>query len=143
MSQDRRCWVAVACADHARRGKALGIMQVCHGKGGPLRRVRVGDGVVYYSPTVSFRGKDRLQAFTIIGIATGDRVYQVDMGGGFRPFRRDVAYVEAEEAPILPLLDQLALTRGRRNWGYPLRFGIVEIAKGDLDTIAAAMGVAL
>lgn len=112
---DRRYWLAVASADHARRGKALGIMQVCHGKGGPLRRIRPGDGVVYYSPNVSFAGKDRMQAFTAIGLAEGDRTYQVDMGQGFRPFRRDVTYLEAQEASILPLLDRLELTRGKRN----------------------------
>ena len=58
---DRRHWLAVASADHARRGRALGIMQVCHGKAAPLRRIRGGDGVVYYSPTVSLGGKDRLR----------------------------------------------------------------------------------
>jgi hypothetical protein len=54
-----------------------------------------------------------------------------------------VTYVEAKEASILPLLDQLELTRGKRNWGYPFRFGLVEIAKHDFDTIAAAMGASL
>jgi hypothetical protein len=140
---DRRYWLAVASADHARHGKALGIMQVCHGKGGPLRRIRPGDGVVYYSPTACFGRKDRLQAFTAIGIAENDRAYQVDMEQGFRPFRRDVTYVEAKEASILPLLDQLELTRGKRNCGYSFRFGLVEIAKHDFDTIAAAMGASL
>jgi EVE domain len=140
---DRRYWLAVASADHARRGRALGIVQVCHGKGGPLRRIRPGDGVVYYSPTVSFGGKDRLQAFTAIGVAENDRTYQVDMGQGFHPFRRDVTYVEAKEASILPLLDRLELTRGKRNWGYPFRFGLVEIAKGDFEAIAAAMSAKL
>jgi hypothetical protein len=139
----RRYWLAVVSADHAQRGKAFGIMQVCHGKGGPLRRIRAGDGVVYYSPTVSFRGKDRLQAFTAIGIAENDRTYQVDMGEGFHPFRRDVKYVEAKEASILPLLDRLELTRGKRNWGYPFRFGLIEIAKGDFEAIAAAMAAKL
>jgi hypothetical protein len=132
-------WIAVASADHARRGKALGIMQVCHGKGGPLRRVHAGDGVVYYSPTTAFRGKDRLQAFTMIGRAKGGEVYQADMGDGFRPFRRDVAYVEADEAPILPLLDRLEFTRAKKNWGYAFRFGLVEISKADFDTVAEAM----
>jgi hypothetical protein len=141
MSSDRRYWLAVASAEHARRGKELGIMQVCHGKGGPLRRLRAGDGVVYYSPTVSFGGKDRLQAFTLIGTAKDERIYQVEMEEGFRPFRRDVTYAEAEEASIHPLLDTLELTRGKRNWGYPFRFGLLEISKGDFDTIAAAMGV--
>jgi hypothetical protein len=139
MTGDRRYWLAVASADHALRGRALGVMQVCHGKGGPLRRIRAGDGVVYYSPTASFRGKDRLQAFTAIGVASDGRTYQVDMGGGFRPFRRDVRYVEAKAASILPLRDRLELTRGKRSWGYPFRLGLIEITKSDFDTISAAM----
>ena len=141
--RERRYWLAVASADHAQRGKALGIMQICHGKGGPLRRIRAGDGVVYYSPTVCFGGKDRLQAFTAIGIAAGERTYQVDMGNGFRPFRRDVDYVEANQVSILPLLERLELTRGKRNWGYPFRLGLVEITKSDFDTISAAMAAKL
>jgi hypothetical protein len=141
MSEGRRFWVTVASADHARRGKELGIMQVSHGKGGPLQRIRAGDGVVYYSPTVTLGGKDRLQAFTLIGTVKDDRVYQADMGEGFQPFRRDVVYARATEAPILPLLDELELTRGKRNWGYSFRFGLVEVSKRDFDTIATAMGV--
>jgi hypothetical protein len=140
MSGEQRCWLAVASADHARRGRELGIMQVCHGKGGPLKRLRVGDGVVYYSPTVAFGGKDRLQAFTCIGVVRDERIYQADMGGGFQPFRRDVEFAEANEASILPLLDELELTRGKRNWGYPFRFGLLEITPRDFATISAAMG---
>jgi EVE domain len=140
MSSDRRYWLAVASADHARRGRELGIMQVGHGKGGPLKRPRAGDGVVYYSPTVAMGGKERLQAFTGIGVVADDRVYQADMGGGFRPFRRDVRFVEAKEASILPLLDALELTRGKRNWGYPFRFGLLEITQRDFEAIKAAMG---
>jgi EVE domain len=41
-----RYWIAVASADHARRGHQAGFMQVCYGKGGPLRRLRAGDGIV-------------------------------------------------------------------------------------------------
>ena len=46
-------WIAVASAEHARRGKA-GFMQVNHGKAAPLRRVHPGDGVAYYSPPETF-----------------------------------------------------------------------------------------
>jgi hypothetical protein len=81
-SADRRYWIAVASADHARRGRELGIMQVGHGKGAPLRRIHAGDGVIYYSPTVALGGKERLQAFTSIGFAKDDRIYQAEMGGG-------------------------------------------------------------
>jgi hypothetical protein len=134
-----RHWIAVACAEHARRGRTLGIMQVCHGKGAPLRRLKAGDGVVYYSPTASLGGKDRLQAFTTIGRVTDDRTYQADMDAGFRPFRRDVRYAAAQDAPIRPLLDRLALTHGKPNWGAVFRFGLLEISARDFATIAAAM----
>ena len=133
-------WSAVASADHARRVREFGAMQVGHGKGPPLRRLKAGDGVVYYSPTTTFRGTDRLQAFTMIGTVKDDRVYQADMGD-FRPFRRDVTWRDAVDAPIGPLLDRLELTRGKRNWGAPFRFGLVEISKTDFETIAQAMNV--
>jgi hypothetical protein len=132
-------WIAVACADHVRRGKEFGIMQVCHGKGGPLRRIKAADGIVYYSPTIALGAKQRLQAFTAIGSAKDERVYQADMGDGFRPFRRDVAYVAADDAPIMPLLDRLEFTRARKNWGYAFRFGLTQISKADFDAIARAM----
>ena len=41
-------WIGVASADHVARGRADGFMQVCHGKAAPLRRIKPGDGVVYY-----------------------------------------------------------------------------------------------
>ena len=134
-----RFWIGVASAEHARRGSE-GFMQVCHGKGAPLRRIAAGDGIVYYSPTETFRGKDKLQAFTLIGRVKDDRIYTFDMGDGFVPHRRDVDYAEASLAPILPLLDQLEFTRGKRNWGYAFRFGLLEITEPDFDTISAAMG---
>ena len=133
-----RFWIAIASADHVRRGSE-GFMQVCHGKGAPLRRIAAGDGIVYYSPTETFRGKDKLQAFTLIGRVRDDRIYTFDMGDGFVPHRRDVDYAEASLAPIVPLLEELAFTRGRRNWGYAFRFGLVEISKADFDTISGAM----
>ncbi|MFI4997730.1 MAG: EVE domain-containing protein, partial [Hyphomicrobiales bacterium] len=73
-------WIAVASAEHVGRGRAAGFMQVCHGKAAPLRRIRPGDRVAYYSPTTEFRGTDRLQAFTAIGIVREGEPYRVDMG---------------------------------------------------------------
>ena len=138
----RRYWIAVASADHARRGKREGFMQVCHGKGAPLRRLQAGDGVVYYSPSTTMGVPDKLQTFTTLGRVKDECTYQADMGDGFQPFRRDVGYRDAREVPIAPLLDQLELTRGKRNWAYPFRFGLIEISAADFDTISQAMGVA-
>ncbi|HEX5276847.1 MAG TPA: EVE domain-containing protein [Fluviicoccus sp.] len=138
-----KSWIAVASAEHVRRGRAEGFMQVCHGKGGPLRRMRPGDRVAYYSPTLTFGGKDRLQAFTALGEVRPGEPYQFDMGGGFVPFRRDVDWRAAGQAPILPLLPHLELTAGKKNWGYAFRFGLVEISAADMEVIAAAMLAAI
>ena len=135
-----KCWVAVASADHVRRGVEQSIMQVCHGKAAPLRRVSLGDRVAYYSPSTAFRGADKLQAFTAYGRVMEGEPYAHDMGGGFRPYRRDVAWERARTTPIRPLLSALAFTSGDRNWGYKLRFGLFEISEGDMDLIEAAMG---
>jgi hypothetical protein len=96
-----RNWVAVASAEHVRIGRSSGFMQVCLGKAAPLRRVQPGDRVVYYSPSSAFRGRDGLQSFTAIGVVDDGAPYQADMGGGFSPFRRDVAGV-ALRAPTSP-----------------------------------------
>jgi len=135
----RGYWIAVASAEHVRRGLAGGFMQVCHGKSRPLRRIEPGDGVVYYSPTLTFGGSDRLQAFTAIGTVLDVEPYQADMGGGFLPYRRDVAWAAAQDASILPLLDQLDFSAGKRNWGYALRLGLIPISAADFACIAGAM----
>jgi hypothetical protein len=134
-------WIAVASADHARRGKA-GFMQVNHGKAAPLKRIHPGDGVVYYSPTETFRGKDKLQAFTLIGRVRPGDIYQGEMGDWIA-HRRDVDWAEAHDAPIAPLLDQLDFTAGKTNWGYQLRFGLFEISAHDFELVARAMGADL
>ena len=110
-----KCWVAVASADHVRRGVEQSIMQVCHGKAAPLRRVSPGDRVAYYSPSTAFRGADKLQAFTAYGRVMEGEPYAHDKGGGFRPFRRDVAWECARATTIRPLLVALAFTSGDRN----------------------------
>ena len=136
-------WVAVASAEHVQLGQKAGFMQICHGKSAPLRRIRSGDVVAYYSPTYTFRGPDKLRAFTAIGIAQTGEPYPADMGGGFRPYRRNVNWLPAEEVPIQPLLDQLSFTTDRKRWGYQLRFGLFEICAADMEIIAKAMRATL
>lgn len=135
-----RTWIAVACASHVARGVAGGFMQVCHGKSGPLARIRPGDTVIYYSPTRDMGGGDGLQAFTAAGRVLPGEPYAFDMGDGFVPSRRDVAFWPLEPAAIRPLLDRLELTAGKRHWGAPFRYGLVAISEADGRTILAAMG---
>lgn len=136
-------WLAVAAAEHVRNGRQSGFMQVCHGKYAPLRRIKPGDYIVYYSPTVTFRGKDKFQSFTAIGSVKSGEPYQFDMGDGFCPFRRDVTWFDAQEAPIASLLSILDFTKESQNWGYQLRFGLLKLSGCDLQAIAQAMSVAI
>jgi hypothetical protein len=143
------CWIAVASAEHALRGRdhqPSGFMQVCHGKQAPLRRLQAGDVVAYYAPAQTMGGKDRLQSFVSIGVVLAGHAYAVDMGGGFVPYRRDVHYVSARPAAIAPLLDSLGFVEDRRRWGYPFRLGLFQISRADMVCIVSAMradGVAL
>jgi EVE domain len=136
-------WLAVASAEHVRCGRSEGFMQVSHGKAAPLKRIKPGDRVVYYSPSVKLGGKDKLQAFTAIGTVQDREPYVFDMGKGFTPCRRDVAWARAKDAPIRPLLDRLEFTAGKPNWGYQLRFGLSPISAADFRLIATAMDAAL
>ena len=138
----RNNWIAVASAEHARRGcatPARGYMQVCHGKCAPLKRVLPGDRVAYYSPTVTMGGKDKFQRFVSVGVVQAGDPYAFDMGGGFVPFRRDVRYAPAQEADIAPLLDKFEFVEDRARWGYKFRFGLFKIGDGDMRLIAQAM----
>src|ERR1700678_4782102 len=82
-------WIGVASADHVRRRRKDGFMQVNHGKAAPLKRMKPGDGIVYYSPTVTYGGKDKLRAFTAIGTAKDRQPYIGEMGSGFTTATRD------------------------------------------------------
>ncbi len=114
-------------------------MQVCHGKSAPLKRVAPGDRVAYYAPTLTLGGRDKCQRLVSIGLVQAGEPYGFDMGGGFVPYRRDVRYAPAQEASILPLLDQLEFVEDRTRWGYKFRFGLFKISERDLRTIARAM----
>ena len=133
-------WIGVASANHVARGRAEGFMQVNHGKAAPLRRIRPGDIVAYYSPVEVYGTRTPVQAFTALGRVRDGEVYVGDMGGGFTPWRRDVAWFDSQPALIAPLLDQLELTAGKANWGYPFRYGLLTVSDADMAVIAAAMG---
>ncbi|MBI1774282.1 MAG: EVE domain-containing protein [Proteobacteria bacterium] len=134
-------WIAVASADHVRRGVALGIMQVCHGKAAPLKRLMPGDRVAYYSPRTEMRKGEALRCFTALGVVADGEVHQADMGGGFRPFRRRVRYLEARPAPVETLLALPGFALSGAAWGARLRFGLVGIDEASMDRIAEAMGI--
>ncbi len=110
-------WIGIASAEHVRRGRTGGFMQLGHGKGAPLRRMNPGDRIIYYSPTTIYGERDGPQSFTAIGTIAEGEPYRFDTGGGFHPFRQDVASANAQETSIRPLLDRLVCTAGNKNWG--------------------------
>ncbi len=137
-----RYWIGVASRDHVKLGEAGGFCQLNHGKSSPLRRMKPGDRIVYYSPRTEMNSGEPVQGFTAIGIVADREPYLFDMGGGFTPTRRDVRFFPSHDAPIRPLLDKLSFTRGRPSWGAAFRYGMLEIPAEDYALIARAMGVA-
>lgn len=138
----QRNWIAVASAEHARLGrdhKPMGFMQVGHGKHAPLKRIALGDRVAYYAPATVYGGSDKLQSFVSIGVVQPGEPYPFDMGKGFVPWRRDVRYAVAREAPIAPLLPMLEFIDDPKRWGYKFRFGLFEINAHDMGLIARAL----
>ncbi len=137
----RKYWIATVSKEHIMRGVADSFMQVCHGKEGPLKRMQPEDMVIVYSSKVSMQGDDKLQAFTAIGEIADDHVYQHAMTEQFIPFRRRVNFMPCKEVSILPLINALNFIPDKRHWGYPFRFGLLQIGEEDYKLIAGAMGV--
>ncbi|CAN7745503.1 EVE domain-containing protein [Paenibacillus sp. LjRoot153] len=138
-SDQSRYWIGVVSSSHVRRGVQGGFAQLCHGKAAPLKRMRSGDWLIYYSPRTEMKDGEPLQAFTAIGQVLDDKVYEYPMSDSFIPFRRDIRYTDCKETKISSLLEQLSFTRGVKNWGYPFRFGHFEISLQDFRVIADAM----
>ena len=118
---------------------AEGIAQACHGKASPLRRMRKGDFVIYYSSKRRFGKPEKCQEFTAIGIVKDDEVYPFQMTAEFCPFRRNIEFYESQEVSILPLIDELEFIQNKKSWGYPFRFGFFEIKKQDFKLLSSKM----
>lgn len=138
-TRGKRYWIGIASKEHVKTGVAGGFCQLCHGKAQPLKRMAVGDGLIYYSAKERF-GEDALcQQFTAIGEVVGSEVYQFEMFPGFVPYRRDIRFFEARDISIRPLIARLSFIKDKTYWGYAFRFGHLEIPRADFDLIAAEM----
>ncbi len=132
-------WITVVSKDHIARGIAAGFIQANHGKQGPLKRISAGNWVIVYSPKQTMQGSDPLKAFTAIGQAADENIYQHKMSDDFIPYRRDVIYYDCIETPIEPLINDLDFIINKKSWGYPFRFGFFEINEHDFGLIKARM----
>lgn len=105
-------WVGVASREHVLAAVRGGFCQLNHCKEAPLKRLRPGDRLLYYSPKTAIRSGEPIQAFTAIGEILDRPIRHESDGEGFHPFRRDVRYFAVGEAPIKPLLPNLSFARG-------------------------------
>ena len=121
------------------RGVAGGYTQANHGKPYILKRLKMGDWILFYSPKTSYENGEQLQAFTAIGQVKDEELYQVEMSPGFVPFRRNVDFKTCREAHIRPLIDELSFITDKTHWGYKFRFGLFEIPEVDFEIISRAM----
>ena len=132
-------WIIVASKDHVQRGLAGGFIQANHGKPAPLKRMKPGDWVIFYSPKLEYDKPEKCQCFTAIVRVVDDEVYQQDMGNEFVPFRRKVQFLPSKDVSILPLIDELIFIKDKTHWGAPFRFGILQIPEEDFQLIAGQM----
>ena len=72
-------WIAVASANHVARGREGGFMQVGHGKRGPLRRLKTGDRVAYYSPALVLGEPAPCRCFTAFPSPVAQPFYESKM----------------------------------------------------------------
>ncbi len=137
-----RYWVGVASREHVLNGMSRGFAQFSHGKLAPVERLSKGDWVAYYSRKMVFGRPESCQRFTAIGEVIDDEPYQVEQAPGFKPWRRRVAYVQATEAGVLPLIPYLKFIKSKGSWAAAFRFGFFEIPRSDFARIARSMRVA-
>lgn len=133
-------WVGVASKEHVKRGIKEGIAQVCHGKQGPLKRMKPGDWIIYYSPVEIFGEKQPCRKFTAIGQIKNKEPYLFKMSDDFIPWRRDVNFIDAKDVAIEPLIDKLTFIKNKTHWGFIFRYGLFIIPENDFSLIASKMG---
>lgn len=132
-------WIIVASKDHVKSGVAHGFAQACHGKVAPLRRMRKGDFIVYYSGKQTMGKAESCQQFTAIGEVIDDEIYDFQVSEDFCPSRRSIAFLPSKDVSILPLIDALEFIPNKKSWGYPFRFGFFEINRRDFELISSQM----
>lgn len=132
-------WVNTVSLEHVELAVEGGFTQAEHGKDTKLRKLRRGDGLVFYSPRTAMRSGRPLRQFTALGTITGDEPYQVKVRPDFRPWRLEVAFDDTHPAEAGTLLEQLSFITDVRQWGVPFRQGLFEVSADDFAVIRAAM----
>ena len=132
-------WVVVTSRDHALDGANESVVQVNHGKHGPLKRMSAGDKVLFYAGKAVYGQKELCQRFVALAILADDHIFQYEVSANFKPYRRNAVYRNVKEADIRPLINSLAFIKDKEKWGYIFRTGFFEINTHDFDLIESHM----
>jgi len=119
-NRETKYWIAVAAKDHVKEGISKGIAQACHGKSSPLRRMKKGDYVIYYSGKLTLEKSEKCQEFTALGKVIDDEVYKCKAFENFSPSRRNIAFEPCRDIPILPLIAHLEFISNKK-------FGVIRL----------------
>lgn len=138
-NRETKYWIIVASKEHVKTGVQGGFAQACHGKSTPLKKMKQGDYVIYYSGKEYLNKKDKCQEFTAIGQVKSNDIYQFEMTPEFCPFRMDIDFLKSNDISILPLIDELEFILNKQKWGYPFRWGTLQINKQDFNLISNLM----
>src|SRR6188472_155795 len=128
-------WVNTVSLEHVELAVAGGFTQAEHGKDGRLRKLRRGDGLVFYSPRMAMRSGRPLRQFTALGTIAADEPQQVEVRPDFRPWRLAMEFEETHPADAGPLLEALSFITDVKQWGVPFRRGLFEISEEDFAVI--------
>lgn len=138
-NREPKYWIITASKEHVKNGVEGGFAQACHGKSSPLKKMKKGDYVIYYSSKEYFDKKDKCQEFTAIGKVKSNNIYQFEMTPEFCPFRIDIDFFQSNEIPIEPLINDLEFIPNKQKWGYPFRWGTLQINEQDYQLISNLM----
>ena len=150
-TEDNGCgasWVVVASRDHLERAVAGGFIQVCHGNGKLLARMRPNDNIALYASKETFGGHKSCSKFIAIGTVSGkpklssslDQNHKlVDEANGVyvdekTGFPRMLIDYDAnfKEVPLKePLLSVLSFIKNKKHWGMAFKMGHFKISHSD------------
>ncbi|MCU1538037.1 MAG: hypothetical protein JWP82_2388, partial [Humibacillus sp.] len=113
-------WINTVSLEHVELAVAGGFTQAHHGKDTGLRKLRRGDGLVFYSPRTAMRSGSPLRQFTAIGTIAADEPTQVTVRPDFKPWRLDMEFEQGTHpAPAGTLLEELSFITDVKQWGVP------------------------
>ncbi|MFN8578648.1 MAG: EVE domain-containing protein [Candidatus Sericytochromatia bacterium] len=138
--ENNKFWIIVASKDHVNIGIKGGFVQANHGKKEPMKRLKKGDKIIFYSSKENIDDKYPYQKFTAICEVNDDEPYIGIMEqSNFNPYRRNVDFYPSIELSIKNVIEDLDFIKNKQKWGFPFMKGFFEISEKDFKYIESKM----